>query len=115
MTKTKKHNLTIAFGIFTALVVVFSQLFLFESSGFQKKEVKTEKQEEKNGGDVAYISQPSSSLPTSTTVLSTYDSFCVLEILFESETESDHASNKSLFPEKLFFTLFRFIISPNAP
>ena len=115
MTSTKKHNLTIAFGVFTALVVVFSQLFFFEVSAVHKKEVKTEKQEEKQGSDASYITLPSSSLPSTASAAPFYDSFCLLEILFESEKEAEPAANSTLSPEKLFFTLFRFIISPNAP
>ena len=106
-------------GVITALVIVFSQVFYFQAPAYAKKDVKTghekkEKQSEKN--DKQFISLPSISQPTaSTNVEADHESAFLLEILFEDKAEpADHAEvPRSL--GKFFHTLFRVIISPNAP
>jgi hypothetical protein len=120
MNKQTGKILTMVAGVITALVVVFSQVFYFQAPAYAKKEVKTghekkEKQSEQKDKR-QFLSLPSISQPTaSTNVEADHESAFLLEILFEDKAEpADHtAIPRSL--GKLFHTLFRVIISPNAP
>jgi hypothetical protein len=102
-------------GIVTALVIVFSQLFFFQVSNYNKKDVKTEKQQEQQS-DESYISLPSVSQPSSSLLVEGIQkSACLFEIVFEENEEEPEPSDVPLSLSKFFHTLFRVIISPNAP
>lgn len=120
--KARIQTGTLVAGILTALVIVISQLFYFEAHHYtSKKEVKTEQQQgdhqsdQDQSGDGAYITLPSSTLPSSTHVEFNQETFCLFEILFEEEKTEEHDFNVSLPLSKFFQTLFGAIISPNAP
>jgi len=98
-----------------ALVMTFAQLFHTQVSAFGKKETKTEQQSDRHG-DETFISLSSFSLPSASVYLQVnLDPYCLFEILFEKEPQQPEASRVPLRPEKLLQTLFRVIISPNAP
>ncbi len=101
-------------GVLTAMLVVFSQLFFFEAASYAKKEIKTEKQENQPGDELT-ITLPSFSQPSSVNVELHQKSFCLFEILFEKSNEERNAHPVPLLVGKFFQTLFRVIISPNAP
>ncbi|MFD1002239.1 hypothetical protein ACFQ21_23140 [Ohtaekwangia kribbensis] len=115
----KEHiqTTTIITGVLTALIIVVSQLFYFEQAHTCKKEIKTEQQQgdQSQSDDGAYITLPSSTLPSSTHVEFNQEAFCLFEILFEEEKTEEHDFNVSLPLNKFFQTLFGAIISPNAP
>jgi len=114
--KLKIRSFTIAIGILLALVMTLTQLFQAQVSGFGKKETRTEQQSSNHQGDEAYISLSSFSLPSAAVHLQVnLDPYCLFEILFEKEHQQPEASRVPLHPEKLLQTLFRVIISPNAP
>lgn len=103
-------------GVLTALVVVFSQLFYFQTARYAKKEIKTEKQEkQQDHGDEANVSLPSFSQPSSAHVEANQEPCCLLEILFEKSKEEDRTNRLPFSFSKFFQTLFRVIIAPNAP
>jgi hypothetical protein len=106
-------------GVITALVVVFSQVFYFQASNYAKKEVKSgqeKKQDKQSETDNHYTSLPSISQPTTAThVEADHESSFLLEILFEDKEEPTDLAAVPLSLGKFFHTLFRVIISPNAP
>jgi hypothetical protein len=105
-------------GVITALVVVFSQVFYFQPTNYSKKEVKSEhgkKQEKSSENNHSYISLPSISQSTSTHVEVDHESSFLLEILFEGKEKETRSAEIPVFFGKFFHTLFRAIISPNAP
>jgi hypothetical protein len=112
--KLRIRSLTIAVGIMLAMVMTLTQLFQTQVSGFGKKEAKTEQRD--HHGDETFISLSSFSLPSASVYLQVnLDPYCLFEILFEKEPQQPEASRVPLHPEKLLQTLFRVIISPNAP
>jgi hypothetical protein len=113
--KARIRTTTLIAGILTALVIVVSQLFYFETAHVAKKEIKTEQQQDDQSGDEAYITLPSSTLPSSTHVEFGQEIFYLFEVLFEEEKVEEHDFNVSLPLSKFFQTLFGTIISPNAP
>jgi hypothetical protein len=116
MRKQKLQSLSIFTGSLLALAIVCSQLFNFNTNISSKKEVKTEQQENNShSSEEALISLPSFSLPTPVHVQSNLDSYCLFEILFEKHNETVAPSQAPSYPTKFLITLFRAIISPNAP
>ena len=102
-------------GSVLALVIVCIQFFHFNQP-LSKGEIKTEQQESSPATEEgAVISLASFSIPSPVNVTINLDAYCLFEILFEQSTEKDTSAEAPLRPEKLFITLFRVIISPNAP
>jgi hypothetical protein len=114
----KQKNWTLFFGILTASVIVLSQLFWFQAATLTKKVVQTEQKSDaaKEATEEAQISLPSSSsLPSTNTVVVEHDFTFIHEILFEKETSPEVSKSVLQTAGKFFQTLFRVIISPNAP
>lgn len=110
----KKENaryrtLTLIAGLAVAIGVC--QFFFFDLSENAASNAETEQSEE-----AAFISMPSVTLPSSSSVVETNQEFSfILEILFEdSHQEAEVVPFNRVF-DKLLQTLFRFVISPNAP
>jgi hypothetical protein len=114
--KKNKHmrSITMLTGSLLAVMIVCIQFFHF-SHNISKSEVKTEQQESSPSADIPLVSMASYSIPSPVHVTINLDAYCLFEILFEQSTESDASAEAPLYPEKLFITLFRVIISPNAP
>ncbi len=107
---------TIIAGVLTAVVIVVSQLFYFEKAHIVKKEIKTEQSSSDDAGDEAYITLPSSTLPSSSThVEFNQEAFFLFEIVFEEKEQTEPYFNIKLPLSTFFRTLFGAIISPNAP
>jgi hypothetical protein len=106
---------TLIIGSLLAMVIVCAQYFHFEASSFSKKEIKTGQQESSQPADEAMVSLPSFSLPAPVHVQLNLDAYCLFEILFEEDQQLNSSAEAPVYPEKLLITLFRFIISPNAP
>ena len=96
------------------IVLVFCQLFYVQAEAHTKKEIKTEQQDE-NSETKFYISQPSSSLPSSAHVEVNQTLIFLFEIVFENEETEKRDFNVLLPPNRFFRTLFHGVISPNAP
>lgn len=106
--------LTLSAGIVTAGIIVFSQLFYFQAATYCQEKVNTE-HEQKSDAPESYISIPSSTISSTSNIEIHQDLSFVLEILFEKKTDEESNNTISLPVNKFFHTLFRFIISPNAP
>jgi hypothetical protein len=112
----KHKNWTLFFGIITAMVIVLSQLFWFQSNTVTKKSASAEQTDtKKDTSSEARISLPSSSLPSTSTVVVENDFSFIHEILFEEETANEASKTVVNTAGKFFHTLFRTIIAPNAP
>lgn len=118
----KYRILTLAAGIATACVIVFSQLFYFQAATYSLKKAETE-QKEKNLPDTktgkendqqAYISIPSNTISSVSHIEISDGISFVLETLLESK-EGETRSELPVITNRLLHTLFRFIIAPNAP
>jgi hypothetical protein len=107
--------LTLLAGIATAAVIIFSQLFYFQAATYCQEKVDTEQNDQKAGATESYISIPSSTISSTSNIVINQDLNFVLEILFEREPDEESNTVVSLSVNRFFQTLFRFIISPNAP
>ncbi|HEU5291069.1 MAG TPA: hypothetical protein VFU05_10525 [Cyclobacteriaceae bacterium] len=109
--------LTLFAGIATAGVIVFSQLFYFQAANYCQKKAETEQHDQKKDGSgtETHISIPSSSISSSSHIELTHDLSFILEALFESEPKEEEVTSITIPVNRFFQTLFRFIISPNAP
>ena len=107
--------LTLLAGIVTAGVIVFSQLFYFQAANYCQEKVDTEQHDQKADAPETYISIPSSTISSTTSIEINQDISFVLETLLEGESEEETDHSVSILANKFFHTLFRFIISPNAP
>lgn len=112
---SKHRILTLLAGIATAAVIVFSQLFYFQAANYCQEKIKSEQSEQKAGTSENFISIPSSTISSSTQIVINQELSFVLEILFEDESAHEGESHFAIPIQKYFQTLFRFIISPNAP
>lgn len=115
MRKGKLHIATIIVGSILALAIVFSQ-FLTPQRVAAGEKAKSEQSANKNSGDTgSYISLPSFSLPAPVHVQVNLNPCCLFEILFEEDLDEAHVEEDAFYPDRLFETMFRVIISPNAP
>ena len=113
--KLSFRSLTIVMGAFLALAIVFSQLFHYHVSHQAKKDTRTEQTEKKSGEEAYYNVLSSFSIPAPACIELDVESFCLFEINFEKSHEADELVEVSHYTSKFFSTLFRVIISPNAP
>lgn len=111
----KYRFLTLWVGIATAMVIIFSQLFYFQAATYCQKKADTEQHNQKEKGTEAYISIPSSSISSVSHIEIHQALSFVIETLFENEKKSEVTSVEAPLAGRLFQTLFRFIIAPNAP
>lgn len=114
MNRKKTYTLCLLAGI-TVLVIVFSPVVHYKTSLPVKKTELAEKQQEKPA-DETQISLPTFSLPSPLQIQVNLESYCLFEIFFPDTGLKETAFPETrLLPQKLFQTLFRVIISPNAP
>lgn len=113
--------LTLAAGIATACLIVFSQLFYFQAATYCQKEAETQHQKDlpvqekgKDAGHEAYISIPSNTIASVSHIQISDGLSFVLETLLEPK-EEQAATEAPPLTNRLFQTLFRFIIASNAP
>ncbi len=109
------QSFTLLFGVLLAVAVVCTQLFQVQGMSTSKKEVKTELGNTATEDESAYISLPSFSIPAPVHVQVALDSYCLFEILFSENNSERNSIEQPVIFTKLFHTLFRVIISPNAP
>jgi hypothetical protein len=111
----KYRILTLLAGLATALLIVFSQLFYFQAATYCQKKADTEHRDQKDTGHETYISIPSSSIFSASNIEINQDLSFVIETLFDCKNETQSTVEVSPSIGRLFQTLFRFIIAPNAP
>ncbi len=110
--------LTMTAGTLLTIAIVFAQITGFDTTS--PDNVKTEQGENSTADNQttdadAVISLPSFSLPAPVTLSSDLEGHLLFEILFEEQEQENTENIGSDLPRRLLVTLFRFIISPNAP
>jgi hypothetical protein len=116
MTRERNRILMMIFGSLTAVMVIVTQLFLFE--GIQETHdtgVRTEKTSDEPSGDKVFLSAPQPSVLSSFQAGLNHESVFLFEILLDSREHKGWSPEVPVSIGKYFLTLFRTIISPNAP
>lgn len=116
MKRLSRHRiLTLLAGIATAGIIVFSQLFYFQAANYCQEKATTEQHKQKKDAPKTYFSIPSSTISSAPHIEIGQNISFVLETLLELESGEEPNPTFSLPVNKFFETLFRVIISPNAP
>ena len=107
---------TMLIGSLLALAIVVAQLHPLHVNAEIGKDVKkTETRDTNHAEDATVISLPSFSLPPPLHVANGLTTHCLFEIFLENDRPEVSESETPSIPLKLLLTLFRVIISPNAP
>jgi hypothetical protein len=110
MNKSIKHVASLTLGVLLAVAILCSNIF--PGHAHPKKEgVKTEQSPK---SEVVVFSAPTLSPPSVFHVTLSLDIFCLFDVTNDTTYETAEVSD-SIDAPKLFLTLFRVIISPNAP
>lgn len=113
--KRNLRYITIIFGCLLAAVIVCSQVYSAGSKIVVSTEQSSDDSSTTDESQKASFSMATFSLPAPVSVQINLDPHCLFEIVFENvKEEAPHMSLPSV-DEKLMVTLFRVIISPNAP
>lgn len=118
----KYRILTLTAGIATACLIVFSQLFYFQAATYCQKKAESVQQKDQQSpvketgkpDSEAYISIPSNTISSVSNVQLSDGFTFLLETLLEP-IEITETVEAAPLANRLFHTLFRFIISSNAP
>lgn len=112
--KEKIQALTMVAGLLLTVAIVCSNVLLLSQKFHQVAEVKSEKaQDEKE--IVALTAAPTTTPPSSFHVQMKVEAHCLFEVILDNERNEEFISEFAFHPGKLVLTLFRVIISPNAP
>lgn len=115
MKKERLHITTLIIGGILAFAVSFSQYLTPELPDSSEK-VKTEQTQNAPEKEAdSYISLPSFSLPAPVHVQVNLNPYCLFEILLEENIDENKEEESLLHTDRFFETMFRVIISPNAP
>jgi hypothetical protein len=115
MRKERLHTFTLIVGSILAFAMAFSQ---FMPSGFSSTKKKAEIQQasdQPHDDTQSDISLPSFSLPAPVHVQVNLNPYCLFEFFFEENVDEEQTEEDLLHPDRFFETMFRVIISPNAP
>ena len=105
-----KYIATMAVGVILAVAIVCSNVW----TNHVTKENEAAKTEQSSDTTFEFFSAPTLSPPSVFHVHLSLDTFCLFDIAYESAEEHSEVSDP-IEPPKLLLTLFRVIISPNAP
>jgi hypothetical protein len=111
--KRNLRYITILVGCLLAVVIVCSQVYTSQIKVASSTEHTDDSSDESQGE--ATFSMASFSLPSPLNVQINLDPHFLFEIVFESVTKDVPQTAVPSIEEKFFTTLFRVIISPNAP
>lgn len=114
MRKNRLRVFTIIVGSILALAIAFSQFLTPECIASAEK-AKTEQDGGKADTEESTISLPTYSLPAPVQVQANLDVYCLFEILLEEDIDENDVAEDLFFSDRFFATMFRVIISPNAP
>ena len=105
---------TMLIGSLLALAIVVAQLHPLHVAE-TGKEAKTETRDTNQAENATVISLPSFSLPSPLHVINGLTTHCLFEIFLDNDQPEISENETPSVPLKLLLTLFRVIISPNAP
>ena len=115
MKKEKLHTASIIIGSILALAITFSQ-YLTPQCLTSTEKVKTEQTDTTSGEEkAAFVSLPSFSIPAPVNVQANLSPYCLFEILLEEDIDENNIEDDESYADRFFQTMFRVIISPNAP
>lgn len=114
MRKEKVHTVSLILGSILALTIAFSQYLTLESK-ISAEKAKTEQTGQSTDEEESFISLPTFSLPVPVTVQANLDAYCLFEIFFEADVDENYTEEEVSYTGRFFQTMFRVIISPNAP
>ena len=115
MKKERLHTASIIVGSILALAITFSQYLTPECFSDTEK-VKTEQTDPSSGEEKAvFISLPSFSIPAPVNVQANLNPYCLFEIVLEEDIDENYVEDDESYADRFFQTMFRVIISPNAP
>lgn len=114
MRKKRLHNTSIVLGSILALAIAFSQ-YLTPLPIASETKAKTEQSGKADAEKTLAISLPSFSLPAPVNIQVNLDAYCLFEICFEENVDEDYVEDDLSYIDRIFHTMFRVIISPNAP
>ena len=106
---------TMLIGSLLAFAIVVAQLHPLHVATETGKEAKTETRDTNQAGDSTVISLPSFSLPSPLHVTDGLTTHCLFEIFPDNDQPEISENETPSVSLKLLLTLFRVIISPNAP
>lgn len=113
MRREKQRTATVILGSILAFAIAFSQYFTLQPDSVSEK-VKTEQSGCADEGST-FISLPTFSIPAPLSVQASLDAYCLFEILFEEDIDENFVEDVDFQVDRFFVTMFRVIISPNAP
>jgi hypothetical protein len=115
MRKNRLHVFTIVLGSILAFAICFSQFYTPVCDADPGK-VKTDQAGKTAGEETeSYISLPTFSLPVPVHVQANLDAYCLFEIFFEKDSDVEDVEEDLFHTDRFFETMFRVIVSPNAP
>lgn len=117
MRKSKIHAFTIIIGLLLAAAIVCSHVFQMERAQVAKQKVNSEqKTKEDSEKNRAFFSAPTITTPPSSAhVQLNIVTYCLFQFCQPKEKVEVPLSEFHFKPQKFLLTLFRVIISPNAP
>jgi hypothetical protein len=115
MRNGKVHTLTIILGLLIATAIVCGHVFQLEQSSACKQDQKTEQDADRSGNDAHFVTAPTITPPSSAQVHSSFLAHFLFVIDQPECEEETFVSDFNFHPRKFLLTLFRVIISPNAP
>jgi hypothetical protein len=116
MKKEHKQLIITSLGCLLAVVMICAQLFIYLNHATPGKQITKTEQQSSGDEKTETIVMGSYSLPSPIHVQLNLDPHVLFTIIFEDECEKETpAAETSSVSQKLLVTLFRVIISPNAP
>ncbi len=114
MKREKLHTASVIMGTILALTIAFSQYLTPERASSTEK-AKTEQAGNTGDEKGSFISLPTFSIPAPVSVQVNLDAYCLFEILFGEDVDENYVEEDVSYSDRFFQTMFRVIISPNAP
>jgi hypothetical protein len=115
MKKEKIHLLTMIAGLLLAAVMICSHVLKCEAGNTAEGPVKTEQGEQSPDENYSFVSAPTITPPTAAQIHQNLVAHFLFEIALPQSEEPTISPDTQVKPGKLLLTLFRTIISPNAP
>lgn len=113
MSRKKLQFVTLLFGSLLAMAIVCAQFFVVSHASAKTTAVDASASTEEEGA--SYFSVPSFAIPSSVHVKLDINPHVLFEILTEEHERETPQVDDVLPLRKFLVTLFRVIISPNAP
>ena len=113
MEKKRVHIATTLFGLLLALTLICANVLAPQNTAISKEKTKTEQKSADK--QFVFVSAPTITPPSTAVIQCCLFAHCIFEIDQEQQFQDESSSVTFIQPQKLFQTLFRVIISPNAP